>query len=93
VIDGRPTLVVTLQDDTLKEERFVFAPGTFDFEGRRTLDKAGKEVASLRVLESKKDPTTGLVVPTRWIKRDAAGEVEMTLESFSVNAGADPASR
>jgi hypothetical protein len=91
IIDTKPTLVVALKDDTLKEERFVFTPGTFDFEGRRTLDKAGNEVASLRVLESKKDPTTGLVVPTRWSKRDAAGEVEMSIESFSVNAGADPA--
>jgi outer membrane lipoprotein-sorting protein len=89
IIDNREALVVALDDDTVKEERYFFVPGTHDFDGRSTLDKAGKEVAFLRVLDRVTE--AGMLFPSRWEKKDAMGHSTFALTETKVNQGVDAA--
>jgi outer membrane lipoprotein-sorting protein len=91
VVDGKPTLVVALTDDVLREEHFVFDPTSLEFIGRKTFDKQGKEVGSLTVLDAQTDTVTGLSLPMRWRKVDATGDVTIALSKVRINQGIDPA--
>ncbi len=91
LVDGREALVVALRDDTLSEERFFFVKDTHDFDGRSTLDKQGREVAYVHVVERRVDAKTGMMFPVVWEKKDAMGVTTIAVTDFAINAGVDAA--
>jgi hypothetical protein len=85
--EGTWILTVAIKDETLKEEQLVLRASDGAFVEKRTLDKAGKVVASTTVVEELDDPATGLKLPKKWRRVSPAGTFEVELAKATVNAG------
>lgn len=85
--NGQWILTMPIRDDELKEEQLVLRTSDGAFVEKRTLDKAGKIVASTTVLEELDDPATGLKLPKKWRRVSPQGTFEVELAKATVNAG------
>lgn len=86
--DGdRWVISVPIDDDTLAEQRLVLRAADGAFLEKAFLDKSGKAVARVHVVEELKDPATGLSFPKVWERQGPEGSFRMALDSASVNAG------
>lgn len=85
--NGQWILTIAIRDDTLKEEQLVLRASDGAFVEKRTLDKAGKVVASTTVIEELDDPASGLKLPKKWRRVSPAGTFEVELAKATVNAG------
>lgn len=86
--DGERWLIsVPIDDDTLAEQRVTLrAPGG-EFVEKAFLDKSGKVVAGVKVLEEMKDAGTGLSFPKVWERTGPQGRFKVVLDGATVNAG------
>ncbi len=85
--NGQWVLTIAIRDDQLKEEQLVLRASDGAFVEKRTVDKAGKVVASTTVLEELDDPATGLKLPKKWRRVSPQGTFEVELAKATVNAG------
>lgn len=86
--DGdRWVISVPIDDDTLAEQRLTLRAADGAFLEKAFLDKGGKAVARVFVVEELKDPATGLSFPKVWERQGPEGSFRMALDSAAVNAG------
>ncbi len=86
--DGeRWVISVPIDDDTLAEQRVTLRAPDGAFLEKAFLDKAGKVVAGVTVVEELKDAGTGLSFPKVWERTGPQGRVRVTLEGATVNGG------
>lgn len=88
--DGeRWVISVPIDDDTLAEQRLILRAADGAFLEKSFLDKAGKPVSRVHVVEELKDPDTGLSFPKVWERSTPEGTFRMSLDSAQVNRGLD----
>lgn len=83
----RWVISVPIEDDTLAEQRVTLRSSDGAFLEKAFLDKGGKIVARVHVVEELKDPATGLSFPKVWERTTPEGSFRMALDGAVVNGG------
>lgn len=83
----RWVISVPIDDDTLAEQRVTLRAPDGAFLEKSFLDKAGKVVSGVTVIEELNDAGTGLSFPKVWERSSPQGRIRVSLESATVNGG------
>lgn len=86
--DGeRWVISVPIDDATLAEQRLTLRVSDGAFLEKAFLDKSGKAIAKVAVIEELKDAATGLMFPKVWERTGPQGSFRVALDSAVVNGG------
>lgn len=83
----RWVISVPIDDDTLAEQRVTLRYPDGAFLEKAFLDKSGKVVAGVKVVEELKDTATGLSFPKTWERTGPQGRFKVVLDGATVNSG------
>jgi len=83
-------LVVPVDDPAVASQRLTLS-SSGAFKRKELLDKGGNVVVSTVVVEDATDEGTGLTFPRVWRHTEGGSTQQVTLSSWKVNAGVDPA--